>query len=88
MKAMQPTPQALAVTMESARFAFECLIEQERDAFALVSAIRDLIPDEHTALYRLLDMAWNKLGENKHQKTIGDYFGVDIYADSQREDEE
>lgn len=87
MKAAQPTPKAPAVTMESARLAFECLIEQERDVFTLISAIRDLMPDDNPTLYRLLDMAWHKLGDNRHQKTIGDYFGVDIYADSQGEDE-
>ncbi|MFT3847897.1 MAG: hypothetical protein QM739_04245 [Propionivibrio sp.] len=86
MKAAQPTPQAPVATMESARLAFECLIEQERDVFALVSAIRELGPADDTALGRLIYMAWDKLGNNKHQKAIGDYFGVDIYADSQGED--
>jgi hypothetical protein len=33
MKAAQSTPQAQTVTMEGARLAFECLIEQERDVF-------------------------------------------------------
>jgi len=66
-----------AVTMEVARMAFECLLEQEQDVFALISAIRGLDPGTDSTLTRLIGIAWNRLGEHGNQYTLADYFGVD-----------
>lgn len=87
MKAAQPTPQAPAVSMEHAGHAFDCLVERQRDVFALLSAIRDRDDGTDTVTTRLIELAWDKLGDLKHSIVLGDYFGVDIYADSQGEDE-
>lgn len=88
MKAAQPTPQVPAVSMEHAGYAFECLMERQHDVFALLSAIRDRDDGTDTVTTRLIELAWDKLGDLKHCIALGDYFGVDIYADSQGEDEE
>ncbi|ABM41181.1 MULTISPECIES: hypothetical protein [Diaphorobacter] len=86
MSVTQSTPDAPAVTMLEARLAFECLLEQERDVFALLSAIRDRDNGSDLTTTRLLEMAWLRAGENEHQKTAGEYFGVDIYAKYERKE--
>ncbi|MFZ3017129.1 MAG: hypothetical protein WA056_01580 [Gallionella sp.] len=71
----QPTTKAAAVNMECARLSFECLIEQEQDVFALLSAIRDRDGGADTTTTRLIELAWERLGQNEHQHVLGNYFG-------------
>jgi hypothetical protein len=85
MKTKQPTTQAAAVTMEGARLAFECLIEQERDVFALLSAIRDRDDGSDPVTTRLIELAWQRLGQYEHQNALGGYFGVDVYEQREAE---
>lgn len=87
MKAARPTPKAPAVSMEHAGQALECLMERQHDVFALLSAIRDRDDGNDTVTTRLIELAWEKLGDLKHSIVLGNYFGVDVYADSQGEEE-
>lgn len=87
MKAAQPTPKAPAVSMEHAGHAFECIMERQHDVFALLSAIRDRDDRTDSVTTRLIELAWEKLGDLKHSIVLGNYFGVDVYADSQGEEE-
>lgn len=86
MKTAQPTPQAPAVSMEHAGHAFECLVERQHDVFALLSAIRDRDDRTDAVTTRLIELAWDKLGDIKHYIVLGNYFGVDMYAEDEGEE--
>lgn len=75
MKTTSNAAKPKAVNMEGARLAFECLIEQEHDVFALLSAIRDRDDGSDTVTTRLIELAWERLGQNKHQNILGGYLG-------------
>ncbi len=75
MKAASTTAKLKAINMEGARLAFDCLIEQEHDVFALLSAIRDRDDGSDTVTTCLIELAWERLGQNEHQNVLADYFG-------------
>lgn len=71
-------PERLEV--QGARLALECLIEQGRDVLALLTVIRDRYDDSDPTMTRLIEMAWDRMGEVESKRTLGDFFGVDMFA--------
>ena len=84
----QTTAKSSKVTMGHASYALECLLEQERNAFTLVAAARDLSQQEdpYSITTQLLDMAFEAMSSLKHNAVLGDYFGVNIHAGYEGED--